>query len=278
METYYHPQTHSEYILFICLAGTLSMKVAGETHVIGPGNAIICNGGGEHATGCVSGQARCCEILSLTFSQQLLMALGDDFQLPASDGRMCPEFIGSFADSLLHKCALDIKRELSNRETRHKIVAETLAMRLFTETLRSWPRPQIKQALVDFVPRLTWRDFIRTYEFMRQCPKETFRMQHLSSFLGISEERFTRLFFASTHHTPANFYNRMLLVRGRDLLRDPALSIKEISFELGFKTTSHFIASFRREFATTPQGYRGDGRTGPSPVAAEPPVFAGSLN
>jgi AraC family transcriptional regulator len=91
---------------------------------------------------------------------------------------------------------------------------------------------------------------------MRWCRKEDFRLQHLCQYLGCSEERFTRLFLASTHHTPASFYNRLLLERAGDLLRDSSLPIKEIGFELGFRTSSHFIAAFRREFGASRQEYR----------------------
>jgi AraC-like DNA-binding protein len=77
--------------------------------------------------------------------------------------------------------------------------------------------------------------------------------------LGSSEERFNRLFLASTRHTPAKFYNWLLLERARELLREPQYSIKEIGFQLGFKTCSHFIAAFRREFAVTPQEFRKNG-------------------
>jgi transcriptional regulator GlxA family with amidase domain len=91
---------------------------------------------------------------------------------------------------------------------------------------------------------------------MRWCRKDKFRLQHLCQHLGSSEERLNRLFLASTRQTPASFYNRMLLERAQQLLRKPECSIKEIGFDLGFKTCSHFIAAFRREFATTPQEFR----------------------
>jgi transcriptional regulator GlxA family with amidase domain len=159
-------------------------------------------------------------------------------------------------NNTIHGCASEIRRELAGRKSGYKIALEHLAMRLLVEAFRSWPRPQIRQIAANFTQRLSQRDFFRAYDFMRRCRKELFRLQHLCGILGISEERFTRLFLASTNNTPANFYNRMLLERGLDLLGDSALSIKEISFELGFKTTSHFIASFRREFSTTPQEYR----------------------
>jgi AraC-like DNA-binding protein len=91
---------------------------------------------------------------------------------------------------------------------------------------------------------------------MRWCRKDAFRVQHLCRFLGSSEERFTRLFRAATSDSPASFYNRMLLERGRDLLRDRSLPVKEVSYLLGFKTSSHFVVAFRRQFGTTPLEYR----------------------
>jgi AraC family transcriptional regulator len=81
-------------------------------------------------------------------------------------------------------------------------------------------------------------------------------MEQLCEFLGTSEERFTRLFRAATNVSPARFYGRMLLERGRGLLQEPAWSVKEIGNRLGFKTSSHFIVAFRREFGTTPQEHR----------------------
>ena len=51
-------------------------------------------------------------------------------------------------------------------------------------------------------------------------------------------------------------FTRMLLERSRGLLQEPALSVKEIGDRLGFKTSSHFIVAFRREFGTTPLEYR----------------------
>jgi AraC-like DNA-binding protein len=91
---------------------------------------------------------------------------------------------------------------------------------------------------------------------MRGCRKEDFRLQNLCRSLGMSMQRFARLFFASTRQTPANFYNRMMLGQACVLLRNRELSVKEIGFELGFKTSSHFTASFRREHKISPQEFR----------------------
>jgi len=185
-----------------------------------------------------------------------LTSLTREFGLPSADGETCPVFTGKLNNSILHDCAQSIAEELRDGKPGHKLVIETLATRLLVEAMRSWPRANIEKMETDKTPRLPRKDFVRAYEFMRWCRKEDFRLHHLCQFLGSSEERFTRLFLASTRHTPASFYNRLLLERARDLLRDPQLSIKEIGFQLGFKTSSHFIAAFRREFAASPQEYR----------------------
>jgi AraC-like DNA-binding protein len=62
------------------------------------------------------------------------------------------------------------------------------------------------------------------------------------------------------------------LERGRVLLCDRTLSIKQIGFELGFKTTSHFIVAFRRQFGLPPQECRqkhDQGSQRPHPPVAE---------
>jgi transcriptional regulator GlxA family with amidase domain len=153
-------------------------------------------------------------------------------------------------------CAGQIARELVAREAGCGLVIEGLACRLLVETLRAWPKAQIEKGPTDPTPRLSRHDFIRAYEFMRWCRKDNFRLQHLCQILGSSEERFTRLFLAAVQATPAQFYNQMLMERGCEWLRDPQVPVKTVGIELGFKTTSHFIACFRRHFDMTPQDYR----------------------
>jgi AraC-like DNA-binding protein/mannose-6-phosphate isomerase-like protein (cupin superfamily) len=271
MDAVYQSHTHSEYSIFVCLSGALSLEQLGETCVARPGEALISNGGVEHSAQCRNRQSRC-EFIGVSFDRDLLAALTEDFQLPRPQANSALAFTGNIANEILRRCALELRLELSQRDAGHKVVIENLAQRLLIETLRSWPRPHIVKVAANFPARLAQRDFFRAYEFMRRCRKESFRLQNLCNFLGISEERFTRLFLASTGNTPANFYNRLLLERARELLGDPALSIKEISFELGFKTTSHFIASFRREFSTTPQECRQHARVDLPNLALQVPT------
>lgn len=255
-DVHYQPHTYSEYTIVVCLEGEIIKTQFGQTFSIGRGGSIISNPGVEHSSGYMSRNGKRCEAVSLSLDRRVLAALSQEFNLPSANQNYCAAFTGSVENTVLHDCARNIAEELRAGQPGHKIVIETLATRLLVGALRSWPRANISRIDADHSPRLPRRDFVRAYEFMRWCRKDNFRLQQLCQFLGCSEERFTRLFLASTRHTPASFYNRMLLERARDLLTNQKLSVKEIGFELGFKTSSHFIAAFRREFGASPQEYR----------------------
>jgi len=251
----YPPHTHSEYNIVIPLVGAVSKTQMGTTKTVEPGEAMMCNFGVEHSSGYLT-KGQSCEVVGLTVDRGILVELLEDPSLSTlSDGRS-PVFLGKVSSRVLYDCALDAARELRQRELGHAIVLDGLAMRILVETLRLWPRSSVDRCEVDCNPRLPRRDFVRAYEFMRWCRKDAFRLQHLCRFLGSSEERFARLFRAATNTSPAAFYNRMLLERGCDLLRNPALSVKEISYLLGFKTSSHFVSVFRRHFGMTALEYR----------------------
>jgi AraC-like DNA-binding protein len=263
-DVFYPSHSHSEYTIVICLAGEVAVHQLGMEQIIGPGEAMIGNLGIPHSSAYRAQGGMPCEAVSIALDHRLLAALTVDFKLPIASGTLYPAFTGKVQGLILQNCAREIAQELRSGRQGHKIVIETQAIRLLIETIRLWPSSGIEPVEVDLSPRLPRSEFVRAYEFMRWCRKESFRLQLLCRFLGSSEERFTRLFLASTDQTPANFYNRMLLDRASDLLADEALSIKEIGFNLGFKTSSHFIAAFRRVYGVSPQKYREQAEPGQS--------------
>jgi AraC-like DNA-binding protein len=250
------PHTYAEYTIVTCLAGEISKSQLGHTQIIGPGETIMGNHGVEHTSGYRSRGGKQCEAVVLSVDRRVLSSLVREFQLPAVDGATSPIFMGKVASAALHDCARAAAEEMRSNLPGQKVVVESMATRLLVETIRAWPRAKIEKIPADLSPRLPRRDFVRVHEFMRWCRKDSFSLQHLCQFLGSSEERLNRLFLASTRHTPASFYNRMLLERARELLSEPQYSVKEVGFQLGFKTASHFIAAFRREFHATPQEFR----------------------
>ena len=250
------PHTYSEYAIVFCLDGEITKSQLGSTETIGRGEAVISNQGIEHSSSYHSADGARCEAVVISFDRRVLKALVGEFKLPPVDEASSPGFVGKVSNPALYEVARAITGELRQGLPGHKLLVETMAMRSLVETLRAWPRTQIEKLPTDLSHRLPRRDFVRAHEFMRWCRKNDFRLQRLCELLGSSEERLNRLFLSSTRRTPASFYNRMLLERAREMLRVPQYAVKEIGYQLGFKTSSHFIATFRREFGMTPQEFR----------------------
>jgi AraC family transcriptional regulator len=56
--------------------------------------------------------------------------------------------------------------------------------------------------------------------------------------------------------TPHQYVIQQRIERARILLRDPSLSISEISLACGFTNQSHFTRLFRKHTGVTPKTYR----------------------
>ncbi len=250
------PHTHSEYSIAVCLEGEISLSQLGESSMIGSGGALITNFGVEHASAYFASNSISTEAVSLTFDRTFIENLAEEFKLPSASGDQCAAFSGALEAPKVHEVAQRIRSEFVENKPGQSFAIEILGRQLLLEVLRSWPKAKIDKINADMTPRLPRKDFVRAYEFMRTCQKQDFRLQNLCQFLGSSEERFTRLFLASTRSTPAVFYNRLLMGRARELLKNEAFSVKEISFQLGFKTPSHFISVFRKEFGCSPQRHQ----------------------
>ena len=99
-------------------------------------------------------------------------------------------------------------------------------------------------------------EMVRAIECMNDYGKSSFSLGILCSEIGTSQSRFMQLFRQSTGASPLAFYNRLLINKARRLLTESTLSTKEISFELGFQSESHFCALFRAVSNVTPGRFR----------------------
>jgi len=251
----YEPHTHSEYHVVVCLEGAVTKTQMGHHHVIEAGESIMGNFGVEHASSYRVG-SRGSESVCLSVDRRMMECFLPPSLIVRDAGQRVPVFLGRLQSQALLDCARDVATELRERRPGYELVVDGLAMRMLVEAMRMWPAHKVEMCDVDWTPRLPRRDFVRAYEFMRWCRKDEFRLDQLSRLLGTSEVHFARLFRAAAKESPASFFNRLLLHRSVEMLRDRSLSVKEVGYELGFKTSSHFVAVFRREFGTTPQGYR----------------------
>lgn len=85
----------------------------------------------------------------------------------------------------------------------------------------------------------------------------------LADELHISYSWFRKIFRDYTGHSPARYFQLLKLRRAQHLLTNSQFTIKQIAFTLGFKSTEHFFAVFKKHTGYTPATYRNSGRNMP---------------
>lgn len=83
-----------------------------------------------------------------------------------------------------------------------------------------------------------------------------FNLQELETRYHVNKYRICREFAAAFGLPPLKYLNKRRLEAATNLLLSTDKRVHEISLEVGFETTNHFINLFKREMGTTPQAYR----------------------
>jgi AraC-like DNA-binding protein len=80
--------------------------------------------------------------------------------------------------------------------------------------------------------------------------------EELAAKLRVSYSNFRKTFKEYTGFAPAKYFRLLKLHKAKQLLLESSYSVKEISFMLGYESTEHFNALFKKYFELTPLKYR----------------------
>jgi AraC-like DNA-binding protein len=81
-------------------------------------------------------------------------------------------------------------------------------------------------------------------------------VSELAEAACMSESTFYRAFRANFGRTPHEYITLARMRRAEQLLRDPNRSVTEVSYEIGFRSVSHFIKTFKQHAGNTPRAYQ----------------------
>lgn len=107
---------------------------------------------------------------------------------------------------------------------------------------------------------LTRQQLARITEFIESADCYTPTIADISELLGISRRHITRLFRTAVGRTIHDYIAEIRLKRATDLLVRTDLSVKEISFKLGFASPSGLAAAFRSATGQSPSQFRDERR------------------
>jgi AraC family transcriptional regulator len=84
------------------------------------------------------------------------------------------------------------------------------------------------------------------------CPTTT----ELAEKLHTSRRNLLRLFQATTGMSPSHYIDETMLDRAKALLATSQMTLKQIAYDAGYSTASHFSTKFRRLTGLTPSAFR----------------------
>ena len=96
----------------------------------------------------------------------------------------------------------------------------------------------------------------RVLEYIQANLDRDIHLDELADASGLSTFHFAKLFKQSTGSTPHQYVLQRRLERVKELLRDPNISISDVSLQAGFADQSHLTNVFRRFVGVTPSKFR----------------------
>jgi len=104
------------------------------------------------------------------------------------------------------------------------------------------------------LPMPSDRRAVRVAEILRQKPDDTRSIEQISKTVGAAKRTIERLFLLETDMTFGKWRQQLRLLHALRLLAS-GQSVTTVAFEVGYDSTSAFIAAFKKTFGTTPGQY-----------------------
>lgn len=100
-------------------------------------------------------------------------------------------------------------------------------------------------------------DTIQTViDYMKKHTDVPLKINDIAAYFNYSSSHFYTLFKKQTGHTPIHYFNYLKMQKACQYLSFTSMSIKEISFSLGFNDPLYFSRLFKKIMSTSPIQYR----------------------
>lgn len=96
----------------------------------------------------------------------------------------------------------------------------------------------------------------RAKQYIYRHFHETITLEHVSEIVNLSPTYFTKLFRETTNTTFIDFLTEVRLGKARQMLLENQLSLKEISFMVGYKDPNYFSRVFKKHYNQSPKQFQ----------------------
>lgn len=240
-------QHHASSISFV-RKGSFGYRARGRHYELVAGSVLIGRAGDDYV--CSHDHVCGDECLSLQLSPDLVETLGDDDAI-WSLGALPPTpelmVLAELADAAAAR-----RDGIAPNEAGLLMAARFIAVAgkaSAAKTALSGRKPAISPA----------RDRRRAVEaalWLEQHAHQAIDLDSVSQQAGLSPFHFLRLFARVLGVTPHQYLVRCRLRHAARLLADPARSVTDVAFDVGFADLSNFVRTFRRAAGVSPRAFR----------------------
>jgi len=157
-------------------------------------------------------------------------------------------------DPLIRHIGLALLAEIGSEGSPARLYVDSLVNTLAIHLLRNHATLDLKWK--SFSGGLAGYRLRRATEFIEESLADDLSLAEIARAADLSPYHFARAFKQSTGLTPLRYLMERRIERAKHLLADTELPIVQVSYQVGFKSQSHFTTIFRRLTATTPRAYR----------------------
>jgi AraC-like DNA-binding protein len=156
----------------------------------------------------------------------------------------------------------DIHRELAHPNPAARVVLRAALHRLLVEILRDHDAatstsPKSPNQAPQPTPAI-----LAVKKAIDHNPGEDLSVNEMARLAGLGVSRFHERFARELGISPADYRHRARINKAKEFLTQSDLSITRIALQLGFSSSQHFAASFRKFVGQTPSHYRRNTPTG----------------
>lgn len=247
----YASHYHSTHEIVYVKNGLAEFQVGGKTYEAGPGTLVFISNMEEHKTHILQGPYL--RYFALLSSGQLITM--------AEDPLLCSVLLSRSAD-FVH--TLQVGENADQVETLFRRMAEESSSErpfqheqtalLFKELLILCYR-MAPQYFLQSIQKLN-PVILDIQRYIDEHLDEKLTVSNLAQNFFISESYLSHAFKNWTGFSPQRYLILNRLSLARELLASSGPSVEEIAARCGFSTSSHFIATFRKELGITPRQFR----------------------
>lgn len=144
---------------------------------------------------------------------------------------------------------ISIKEQRREKDILAKLALQELMVRLM--------QTQARQLFeTNYVKMASHHRFAHVIQYIKENLREKIDLHTLANKACMSRANFFRKFKEAFGYAPGDYVLRERIAQAKEFLKNPAISVSEVSFLTGFQSVQNFIRVFKKETGFTPKVFQ----------------------